>query len=147
MKRAGSPGDGRNGLVRFGVSMEPALVRELDRWVGGARHTNRSEAIRSLVRKELSDEAWREGGEALAVISLIYDHHKPDLLRRLSHVEHEHTRLILSAQHIHLDHYNCLEVIVARGKAERLSSLVNRLRSFKGVKRTSWTGISLKGRE
>src|SRR5208282_4059246 len=101
--------------VRFGVSMESSLVGYLDKQVGNSQHSNRSEAIRSLVRQELSQEHWKVGETGVAVISLVYDHHKPDLLRKLTHLQHDYSDLILSAQHIHLDHHNCLEVIVARG--------------------------------
>lgn len=131
----------RERLVRFGVSMENSLVSWLDQWVSTNVHSNRSEALRSLVRKELSEEHWKSGESAVAVISLVYDHHKPHLLQKLSHLEHEHSDLILSAQHIHLDHHNCLEVIIAKGKAADLSRLTDRLKTFKGVKQAALSPI------
>jgi CopG family nickel-responsive transcriptional regulator len=129
-------------MVRFGVSMESSLVSYLDKWVG-TKHSNRSESIRSLIRHELSENAWKSGGTVVAVISLVYDHHKPDLLRKLSHLEHEHSDLIISAQHVHLDHNHCLEVIITRGKTDRLSELTDKLRAFKGVKRAALSAIGL----
>ena len=105
--------------------------------MGWIANSNRSEAIRSLIRREISQDNWKSSPNAVAVISLVYDHHKPDLLRKLSHLQHDHSDLILCAQHIHLDHHNCLEVIVARGKAVRLSDLTDKLRTFKGVKRAA----------
>ena len=126
----------KEGVVRFSVSIEPSLVSYLDNWVGIA-NSNRSEAIRSLIRREISQDNWKSSQSAVAVISLVYDHHKPDLLRKLSHLQHDHSDLILCAQHIHLDHHNCLEVIVARGKAVKLSELTDKLRTFKGVKRAA----------
>ena len=132
----------KEGVVRFSVSIEPSLVSYLDKWVG-TRSSNRSEAIRSLIRRELSQDNWKSSPNAVAVISLVYDHHKPDLLRKLSHLQHDHSDLILCAQHIHLDHHSCLEVIVARGKAVKLSELTDKLRTFKGVKRAACSAIGL----
>ena len=126
----------KEGVVRFSVSIEPSLVSYLDKWMG-TKHSNRSEAIRSLIRSEMSQNAWKTGEDAVAIISLVYDHHKPGLLQKLSHLEHDHSDLILCAQHIHMDHHNCLEVIVTRGKAVRLSDLTDKLRTFKGVKRAA----------
>lgn len=132
-------------LTRFGVSMDAPLVEKFDRWLQTAGHPNRSEAFRTLVRKELAQEAWRRGRAAVAVISLVYDHHQPDLLRRLSHLEHEHGELVVSSQHVHLDHHNCLEVLIARGDSLRLEKFADKLRSFKGVRHATVSGIGLEG--
>jgi CopG family transcriptional regulator, nickel-responsive regulator len=124
-------------LVRFGVSMETSLLKDFDHLIGRKAYTNRSEAIRDYVREDLSREGWQKGREATAVLAFIYDHHQPKLLNKLSHLEHEHSPLILSNQHVHLDHFHCLEVLTLRGKPAVLQSFSDKVRAFKGVQRTT----------
>ncbi len=122
--------------------MDGALAARLDRWLDGAGHPNRSEALSGLVRQELARESWDEGREAVAVISLVYDHHQPELLRKLSHAEHEHGRLIIASQHVHLDHHHCLQVLIARGEPASLVALGDKLRGFKGVRQSTISRVS-----
>ena len=64
----------------------------------------------------------------------MYDHHKRDLLNVLTDIQHDFHNSIISGQHIHLDHNNCLEIIVVKGKSEEIEDLANKLKSAKGVK-------------
>lgn len=114
--------------------MEETLLRGFDRLIARKAYTNRSEAIRDFVRQELAQEGWKESREVTAVLTLVYDHHQPGLLGRLSHLEHEGSALILSNQHVHLDHFHCLEVLTLHGRPVAVQSLSDRLRSLKGVK-------------
>ena len=120
-------------LVRFGVAMERALLRRFDDLVARRGFENRSEALRDLVRRELDDDAWQRGGQTVATITLVYDHHVRELTERLNDVQHDHANHIVSALHVHLDHHHCLEVIAAKGPARALKSLADRLIGTKGV--------------
>ncbi len=122
-------------LIRFGVSLEKKLLERFDRLLTGRKYSNRSEAIRDLIRDTLVREEWDAASrEIAAIISIVYDHHKRELVRHLTHVQHDCSPLIVSTQHIHLDHDNCLEVIIARGKTKDVRALAEGLRSTKGVK-------------
>lgn len=120
-------------LVRFGVAMERDLLDGFDALITRRGYANRSEALRDLVRRELDDAAWETGAETCATITLVYDHHKPELSERLTSIQHQFGELIISALHVHLDHDNCLEVIAARGPAKKLKSLADQLIGSKGV--------------
>jgi CopG family nickel-responsive transcriptional regulator len=121
-------------LVRFGVSLEKSLLERFDALIRERQYTNRSEALRDLIRKELVQRAWHRGGQVAGAITLIYDHHQRDVLSKVTDTQHGFQKVIISTQHIHLDHHNCLEIIAARGKAEEVQKLADALTSIKGVR-------------
>ncbi len=120
-------------VVRFGVSLEKKLLNELDDFVEQNQFANRSQAIRQLITNKLVKKKAEDNQEVAGAITLVYDHHKRDLLNKLADIQHDFYGIILSAQHFHLDHDNCLEIIAVRGKAFRLQSLANKLISLKGI--------------
>lgn len=120
-------------IVRFGVSMEAELLRAFDELIEKKGYTNRSEALRDLVREALAGQAWEEGAEMLGVILLFYDHHKRELLARLTEAQHQMYTKILASLHIHVDEDHCLEVIAVHGPAREISQLADRLRAEPGV--------------
>ena len=124
-------------MIRFGVSLEKELLTSFDSFIQRKGYPNRSEAIRDLIRKTFVEEEWQEGKEVSGAITLVYDHHKRDLLNRLMDVQHDHHATIISTQHIHLDHHNCLEVIIAKGAPKDVRSLADKLHSLKGIKHVS----------
>ena len=130
-------------LVRFGVSLERGLLEKFDRLIRGRKYTNRSEALRDLIRQEMVKKEWEEGGEVAGAITFIYDHHKRDLLNRITDIQHDHQGIIISAQHVHLDHDNCLEIVAVKGRARDVQNLADSLKSVKGVRHgtLSMTGI------
>ncbi len=120
-------------VKRFGVSLEQDLLEALDEYAGLNSFPNRSQAIRHLIRKNLVKEKW-EGNEVVAgAIVLVYDHHKRDLQNTSTSLQHDYHDLILSVQHVHLDHDHCLETIAVKGKAEKLTELANQLIALKGI--------------
>lgn len=135
-----------SGLVRFGVSLEKALLDRFDVLIRGKQYTNRSEALRDLIRKELVHQEWKSGVDVVGTITLIYDHHKRDVLIRVMDMQHDFQEAIVSTQHIHLDHHNCLEIVAARGKAEDVQRLADALRSIKAVRHVTLS-MSSTGRE
>lgn len=121
-------------LARFGVSLEEGLLDELDRVVEENRFSNRSQALRSIIRERLVKEEWLKGREIAGTITLVYDHHTRGLMNRLTEAQHRFHHMIISSQHIHLDHDNCMEVIVIKGKPSEAQDLLFSLKSAKGVK-------------
>lgn len=121
-------------LKRFGVSLEENLLAELDQIVEKQKFPNRSQAIRYLVSKEKVSEKWKGDEQVAGAIVIVYDHHKKDLQTKSTDIQHEFHDLILSVQHVHLDHNNCLETIAVKGKSSQLKLLSNQLIALKGIK-------------
>jgi CopG family nickel-responsive transcriptional regulator len=124
---------GMSTLVRLTFSLEKPLARHLERLVDANHYENRSEYIRDLVRNQLVAEEWEDGQEALATITLVYDHHKPKLNDKLIDLQHDHHEIILAATHVHLDRDLCAEMIMMRGRAQVIRTLADQLRQQKGV--------------
>lgn len=121
-------------LVRFGVSLEQNLLDKFDRLAKEKNYNCRSEALRDLIRQELVRKQWESGNEITGAITLIYDHHRRELLNKLTDIQHDFGNLIISSQHIHLDHDNCLEIIAIKGSPAQAQKLADSLKSIKGVK-------------
>lgn len=121
-------------LLRFGIAMEESLLLDFDKEIKQKGYTNRSEAIRDLVRDSLVRQEWITNKQVSGVISMVYNHHQRELVDKLLDVQHDYQDLIIANQHIHLDHNNCLEVIVAKGKARDIQKIADRLKSVRGVK-------------
>ena len=122
------------GLVRFGVSLEKDLLDKFDRLIRERNYTNRSEAFRDLIRQELVKKQWQEGKEIAGAVTLIYNHHKRELLNKITDIQHEFRKIIMSTQHIHIDHSNCLEIIAVKGNPKEAQKLTDALKSVKGIK-------------
>lgn len=124
-----------SGLVRFGISIDQDLLERFDREIISGGYTNRSEAIRDLIRNHLVQSEWSgEDVEVAGTITLVYDHHVRGLSDLLLEVQHRYHNLILSVMHVHLTHNNCLEVLVIKGPAGTAKEVAGRLLGVKGVK-------------
>jgi CopG family nickel-responsive transcriptional regulator len=130
-------------LYRFGVSLEKTLIDAFDRHIKKQNYGNRSEAIRDLIRNELVKKQWTEGGTVAGVIVMTYNHHKRELVSRMLDIQHDFQELVISTQHIHLTHHNCLEIIAAKGKAAKIESLASKLKALTGVNHVSLSISSL----
>ena len=122
-------------LSRIGVAIDSGLLAKFDELIAKRGYTNRSEAFRDLIREELVQETWESPeSEVVGTVTLVYDHHVRMLSEKLTDMQHEHHQQILSTLHVHLDHDNCLEVLVVKGKAKSVQAIAERLISTKGVK-------------
>ena len=121
-------------VKRFGVSLEKELLDSLDAYVEQHHFPNRSQAIRHLIERNKVEEKWEENKEVAGAIVLVYDHHKRELQSKSTNLQHDYHELILSVQHVHLNHDLCLETIAVKGKAGDLKKLSNALIALKGIK-------------
>jgi CopG family nickel-responsive transcriptional regulator len=126
-------------LVRFGVSLERNLLQRFDAYIRERCYPTRSKAIGDLIREELVKREWDEGKKVAGAIILSYDHHKRELVNRLTEIQHDFHDLVIASQHIHLDHDNCLEVVIVKGDAGEVRNVADRLRATKGVKYAALT--------
>src|SRR5713101_7334096 len=122
-------------LSRIGVAIDSDLLEKFDELINRRGYTNRSEAFRDLIRDELVEQTWESPeSNVVGTVTLVYDHHVRSLNDKLTDMQHEHHRSILSTLHVHLDHDNCLEVLIVKGKAAVVQKIADALISTKGVK-------------
>ncbi|MCW3464923.1 nickel-responsive transcriptional regulator NikR [Chitinophaga nivalis] len=120
-------------VVRFGVSIEKNVLQLLDNYIEDNQFPNRSQAIRHLIQRIEVEKQWQSDEVVGGSITLLFDHHKRDLLDKITDIQHDYHHLILCSQHIHLDHDNCMEIIAVKGKATLLKQLANALTAVKGI--------------
>jgi len=130
-------------LTRFGVSLEEELLARFDRLITRKGYTNRSEALRDLIRENLVREQWELGtAEAVGTVTLVYSHDVRDLADKLTDLQHAHYTAIVSSLHVHLDPHHCLEVLVLRGKAKAIKAIADRLIGTRGVKHGTFSATT-----
>ncbi len=117
------------------MAIDADLLEKFDHLIASRGYSNRSEAFRDLIRDELVERAWEQpNSNVVGTVTLVYDHHVRMLNEKLTNMQHSHFHQILSTLHVHLDHDNCLEVLVVRGKASEVKKIADALISTKGVK-------------
>ncbi len=121
-------------ITRFGMSISSILLRQFDELIARKGYTNRSEAIRDLIRDSLVKQEWDSEKETVGTITIVYDHHTRELSRALTSLQHKFYRMIISTIHIHLDEHNCLEVLLVKGKGKELKRISDWLIGTRGVK-------------
>lgn len=132
-----------NKIVRFGVALDEEILKHFDRLIHSQKYSNRSEAIRDLMRAEFARSVpKRSSGQVVCVMSFVYDHHQRGLVNKLLNLQHDSTSKVLCAQHVHLDHHRCLEVIVVRGHMADVQNLSNRIKATKGIAFAGFTVVS-----
>ncbi|PWU03013.1 MAG: nickel-responsive transcriptional regulator NikR [Terriglobia bacterium] len=121
-------------LSRIGVAIDSELLGKFDRLIAQRGYTNRSEAFRDLIRDELVERTWESpDSQVVGTITLVYNHHVRLLSEKLTDIQHDFHRSILSTLHVHLDHDHCLEVLVVKGKSAEVRKVADTLISTKGV--------------
>jgi CopG family transcriptional regulator, nickel-responsive regulator len=120
-------------LARTGVSIDEELLSEFDRLIAKRSYKNRSEAFRDLIREALLVETVDSNKPVVGTLTLVYDHHVPNLSEKLTNAQHAAGAKVLAATHVHLDHHYCLEVIIMRGKSRELQDLADRMLALRGV--------------
>lgn len=121
-------------LVRTGVSIERELLEQFDKVIARRGYGNRSEALRDLIRETLIAEEVNDNKPVVATLSMVYDHHRPNLSNKLTETQHHHHDNVLAATHVHLDAHNCLEVVIMKGRSGEIKQLADHMISMRGVK-------------
>ena len=121
-------------LVRFGVAVPENLLHSFDRRLEEAGLPNRSEALPQLIREDVAQDTWENGGTVYGTITLTYNHHANDATGRLTELQHDFGEIIVCTTHVHADHHHCLEVIIVRGDVARVKQFLTSLRALKAMK-------------
>ena len=124
-------------LIRFGVSIGQGLLDKFDSLITEKGYTNRSEAIRDLIRNKIVETDWEQSSDAKAsigTITLVYDHHTREIGDILTGLAHDHPDLIIASTHAHLTHDYCLEVMLVKGCGKEIRAFSDKVISIRGVK-------------
>ena len=122
-------------LKRTTLAIEGPLLEQFDQWMRARGYTNRSEAVRDLMRSALVAESWSDPDAQVAgAVCIIYDHEAHTLAQELTHMQHEDHHAVLCSQHVHLDHHNCMETILLKGPAGRVRTLADAIIATRGVR-------------
>ena len=129
-------------LKRFSVSLEESLLDQFDEYISERSYSNRSEAVRDMIRNSFTRRNWEQNQNVLGVITLVYNHSQPQLQSRITSLQHDCHDQIISSTHVHVDYEDCLEVIIVKGNARIISALADSLSAVRGVRncRLSTTG-------
>lgn len=120
-------------LSRTGVSLEDDLLKEFDRLIAKRGYANRSEAFRDLIREALLSESVATNKPVVGTLTLVYDHHVPNLGQKLTEVQHSAGAMVLAATHVHLDNHYCLEVIIMKGRGREIQAVADGMLALRGV--------------
>jgi CopG family nickel-responsive transcriptional regulator len=121
-------------LKRFSISLDEKLLTQFDDYITPRGYSNRSEAVRDLIRKVLINEQWEQDSEVVGVVTLVYNHHQPQLQEKITELQHEYHKQITSTTHVHMANHHCLEVTIVNGRASQVQELAERLIALRGVK-------------
>jgi CopG family nickel-responsive transcriptional regulator len=122
-------------VARFSISMEEELLEAFDSLIARKGYSNRSEAVRDLIRNRLVVDEWEHAkGDVVAAVAVVYDHNKQIVVGRLMELQHQFQKHIVCTTHVHLDENNCLEVVILRGKPRSVREVADKLVSLRGVK-------------
>ena len=119
--------------TRFGVSIPNRLLERFDDLIEEKGYSNRSEALRDLIRDFLVEAEWESDEETIGTVTLVYDHHVKELSDELNSIQHDMGPAIISTVHVHLDHHMCMEVVLVKGKSSEIRKMADRLIGTKGV--------------
>lgn len=124
-------------VTRVTVSIDEDLLDKFENYITEKGYPTRSEGIKSIMRQALVEDEWHTGTVVAATVSFVYDHHKPGVMQKLVDIQHDFGELVVCTQHVHLDHHNCMEVIIVKGLSDKIYEFHNALKAVKGLKHSS----------
>ena len=120
-------------LSRTGISLEQDLLAGFDKLIARRGYRNRSEALRDMIREALSSDVIDSNKPVVGTLTLVYDHHVPNLSQKLTEMQHHGGTMVLAATHVHLDDHYCLEVIIMKGRSKEIKDMADRMLAMRGV--------------
>jgi CopG family nickel-responsive transcriptional regulator len=138
-------GDTMDKVTRIGISIEPELLEKFDVLIEKQQYTNRSEAVRDIIRKNLVTEEWEKGiGTVVGSITIIYDHDSHNVVEKLAELQHQNHSIIHNSSQVRLDEHACLEVIIVQGSPFEIKELADKVQAIKGVKHAELARCTVK---
>jgi len=120
--------------MRTSFNIPDELLSEFDDTWQTEGFDSRSRAVREAMQEYIEAHADLEtvDGEVAAVLAFDYEHEP--VIEQLHTIQHEFQDVITTTSHTHEGEW-CLETIFCRGPAERVRTLLYRLRDFDAVGR------------
>jgi CopG family nickel-responsive transcriptional regulator len=130
-------------LSRIGVSIPENLLGKFDEIITKRGYSSRSEGIRDAIRSYIRYYDWMSEvqGQRIGILSMTYDHSQRGLVTSLLDLEHEFTAITRSAVHVHINHDECMEVLLLIGEGKDVRGIAERVMALKGVKNVKLTTI------
>jgi len=120
-------------VSRFGVSLDEELLKALDKYVEDNAFSNRSQAIRHLIEKNMVEEKWKCDNIVAGAVILVYEQDKKEILKRSSEIQYQHKDVVLSCQGFYLNSMNYMEIIAVKGPSRVLTDISDKLIGIKGI--------------
>jgi len=123
-------------MERFTISLDDQLAHEFDALIEQRGYSNRSEAVRDILRAHLDRlrETMDENAQCVANLSYVYNYHERDLAERLISLQHDHHDLTISTMHAHLDHEHCIESVMLKGRSRDVRGFADVISAERGVR-------------
>ncbi|MDD4308320.1 MAG: nickel-responsive transcriptional regulator NikR [Thermoplasmata archaeon] len=132
-------------VTRIGISIEPELLEKFDQMIEQRQYTNRSEAVRDLIRKNLVTDEWEKGiGTVVGSVTVVYDYDQHNVVDKLAELQHKNHSLIHSASQVRLDEHTCLEVIIVQGSPFEIKDFTDKVQATKGVNHAELARCTMK---
>ncbi|WP_167617311.1 nickel-responsive transcriptional regulator NikR [Maribellus sediminis] len=120
-------------VSRFGVSLDEELLKALDNYVSENGFSNRSQAIRHLIEKNMVEEKWKCDNIVAGAVVLVFEQSKTEILKRSSEISSAYKEYVLSSQGFYLNEINYMEIIAVKGPSRILTEISDKLISIKGI--------------
>ena len=127
------------------VSIDEPLLEQFEDFIKENGFPSRSEGIKSIMRKALVEDQWQSDTQVAAAVTIVYDHHKSNVMQKLTEIQHDFGDMVICTQHVHLDHHNCMEVLILKGMSQQIKEFFNALKSVKGLKHSSLSSSTTGG--
>ncbi|MDR1202654.1 MAG: nickel-responsive transcriptional regulator NikR [Tannerellaceae bacterium] len=121
-------------LKRFGVSLEDDLLEVLDQYVDDYGFANRSQAIRFLIKKNVTEQKWQCNHVVTGTNIIIYEQDRKEIASKITDIQYHYTDVILASSQYYLDKTLCMHIVAVKGEAHRLTELSDQLTTIKGIK-------------
>ncbi|MBQ9201883.1 MAG: nickel-responsive transcriptional regulator NikR [Bacteroidales bacterium] len=121
-------------LKRFGVSLDEDILTALDEYVSTSGFSNRSQALRFLIEKNIAEQKWQCNHIVAGTVIIMYDRSRKDIASQIDSIQQQYSDLILSSSQFYLNRDFCLHTATITGEAYRLTALSDRLTAIKGIR-------------
>ena len=120
-------------------SIPKTLLEKVDSYLKDQGFANRSELIRQALRAYLSESKRLNElqGRTTAIITIVY--RRQARRDQIMDVQHKFGPVVLTFLHTHIEEGNCIEIIVARGEAQAIKSLIEALKSNEQISQAKVT--------
>jgi CopG family nickel-responsive transcriptional regulator len=115
------------------LSLPKSLLDKVDEYIQQQGFANRSEVVRQALRFYMSESRRLEElqGRITATITLIY--RREARRGQITDLQHSYSNAVLTFLHTHVEADSCIEIIIAKGDAQTVRSLIQALKSNKQI--------------